>query len=106
MARHSDAPPRRGRLFRLLWPMTSYLVTNLTVTAFWVLFFVLNRTRVSGRKNVGTEPSTLLLSNHQSMLDSFLVGLAAFYPSSLVQPLLLPWSSAAAETLHRTTILR
>src|SRR2546426_8660059 len=105
MARHSDAPPRRGRLFRLLWPMTSYLVTNLTVTAFWVLFFVLNRTRVSGRKNVGTEPNTLLLSNHQSMLDSFLVGLAAFNPRSLVQPRLLPWNPAAAGNFYRPPIL-
>src|SRR2546421_8974622 len=105
MARHSDAPPRRGRLFRLLWPMTSYLVTNLTVTAFWVLFFVLNRTRVLGRKNVGTEPNTLLLSNHQSMLDSFLVGLAAFYPRSLIQRRLLPWNPAAAENFYRTPIL-
>ncbi len=85
--------------------MTSYLVTNLTVTAFWVLFFVLNRTRVLGRKNVGTEPNTLLLSNHQSMLDSFLVGLAAFYPRSLLQPRFLPWNPAAAENFYRTPIL-
>ncbi len=105
MARHSGTPPRRGRLFRLLWPVTSYLVTNLTVTVFWVLFFVLNRTRVSGRKNVGTAPNTLLLSNHQSMLDSFLVGLAAFYPRSLLQPHLLPWNPAAAENFYRTPIL-
>ncbi len=74
--------PHRGRLFQVLWPIMSYLVTNLTVTLFWVLFFVLNRTTVIGRRNVGEERNTLLLSNHQSMLDSFLVGLAAFYPQS------------------------
>src|SRR3989454_357482 len=28
--------PRRGRLFQVLWPVTSYLVTNVTVTLFWV----------------------------------------------------------------------
>ena len=55
MARASGTPPRRGRLFRLLWPLTSYLVTNLTVTVFWVLFFVLNKTTVKGREHVGTE---------------------------------------------------
>jgi len=33
---------------------------------------------VLGRKHVGTTRNTLLLSNHQSMLDSFLVGLAAY----------------------------
>jgi 1-acyl-sn-glycerol-3-phosphate acyltransferase len=98
-------PPRRGRLFRLLWPVTSYLVTNLTVTVFWVFFFFLNRTTVTGRKHVGTERNTLLLSNHQSMLDSFLVGLAAYYPRSLLQPRLLPWNPAAAENFYRTPIL-
>lgn len=105
MRRDVVTPPNRGRLFRLLWPLTSYLVTNLTVTVFWVFFFVLNRTTVKGRKNVGTARNTLLLSNHQSMVDSFLVGLAAFYPRSLLQPHLLPWNPAAAENFYRTPIL-
>jgi 1-acyl-sn-glycerol-3-phosphate acyltransferase len=91
------ASPHRGRLFQLLWPVTSYLVTNVTVTLFWVLFFVLNRTTVSGRRNVGQARNTLLLSNHQAMLDSFLVGLAAFYPQSWLRPHLIPWNPAAAE---------
>src|SRR5947207_13455034 len=95
MARDSGAPRRRGWLFRLMWPVTSYLVTNLTVTVFWVFFFVLNRTTVTGRNHVGTERNPLLLSNHQSMLDSFLVGLVAYYPRSLLQPRLLPWNPAA-----------
>jgi len=105
MARDAGTPPRRGRLFRLLWPVTSYLLTNLTVTLFWMFFFVLNRTRVVGREHVGAERNTLLLSNHQSMLDSFLVGLAAFYPRSLLRPYLLPWNPAAAENFYRTPIL-
>jgi 1-acyl-sn-glycerol-3-phosphate acyltransferase len=85
--------------------MTSYLLTNLTVTLFWVFFFVLNRTTVKGRHNVGTARNTLLLSNHQSMLDSFLVGLVAYYPRSLIRPYLLPWNPAAAENFYRTPIL-
>ena len=101
-----DAPaPPRGRFFRLYLPLTSYLVTNLTVTILWVLFFVLNRTTVVGRKNVGTARNTLLLSNHQSMLDSFLVGLGAFYPQSWWRPHLIPWNPAAAENFYRTPIL-
>src|SRR5216684_545043 len=97
--------PRRGRLFQLLWPVTSYLVTNVTVTVFWVLFFVLNRTTIIGRRNVGDERNTLLLSNHQSMLDSFLVGLAAFYPMSWFKPHLIPWNPAAAENFYKNPIL-
>ncbi len=97
--------PHRGWLFQLLWPVTSYLVTNVTVTLFWVLFFVLNRTKVIGCRNVGEERNTLLLSNHQSMLDSFLVGLAAFYPQSWLKPRLLPWNPAAAENFYKNPIL-
>src|SRR6266566_548281 len=98
-------PPRRGRLFQLLWPFTSYLVTNVTVTLFWVLFFVLNRTTVIGRRSIGEERNTLLLSNHQSMLDSFLVGLAAFFPQSWLRPHLLPWNPAAAENFYKSPVL-
>ena len=97
--------PRRGRLFRLLWPLTAYLVTNLTVTCFGVLFFIFNRTTVFGRGNVGEEPNTLLLSNHQSMLDSFLVGMGAYFPQSWLKPRLIPWNPAAAENFYRTPIL-
>src|SRR5260221_3177005 len=101
-----DAPaPPRGRFFRLYLPLTSYLVTNLTVTILWVLFFVLNRTTVVGRKNVGTARNTLLLSNHQSMLDSFLVGLGVFFPQSWWRPHLIPWNPAAAENFYRTRVL-
>ncbi len=97
--------PHRGRLFQLLWPVTAYLVTNVTVTLFWVLFFVLNRTTVSGRRHVGEERNTLLLSNHQSMLDSFLVGMAAFFPQSWLRPHLMPWNPAAAENFYKNPIL-
>lgn len=99
------APPNRGWLFQLYWPVTSYLLTNVTVAFFWVLFFVLNRTRVLGREHVGQARNTLLLSNHQSMLDSFLVGLGAFYPQSWWRPHLIPWNPAAAENFYRTPIL-
>jgi len=97
--------PPRGWFFRLYWPITAFLVTNITVTILWVLFFVLNRTTVVGRKNVGYARNTLLLSNHQSMLDSFVVGLGAFFPQSWWRPHLIPWNPAAAENFYRTPIL-
>jgi len=88
-----------------MWPVTSYVVTILTVTVLWILFFVLNRTRVSGREHVGDLRNTLLLSNHQSMIDSFLIGLAAFYPQVIVKPHLLPWNPAAVENFFRGWLL-
>src|SRR5437867_12676715 len=102
LAQHA---PRRGKLFHLLWPVTSYVVTNVTVTLLWLVVFVLNRTMVIGRRNVGEEPNPLLLSNHQSMLDSFLVGLAAFYPQSWLKPHLIPWNPAAAENFYKNPLL-
>lgn len=100
------APPRRGSLFRLLWPITAYFLTNFTVAVFWVLFRVFNRTTVTGLENIDDEPNTLLLSNHQSMIDSFLVGLLAYFPRSLWKPHLLPWNPAAEENFYRTPALR
>ena len=103
--RAAQHAPRRGKLFHLLWPVTSYVVTNVTATLFWLVFFVLNRTVVIGRPNVGKERNTLLLSNHQSMLDSFVVGLAAFYPESWLKPHLTPWNPAAAENFYKNPLL-
>ena len=103
--RRPDREPKFGWLARFLWPVTSWLVTNLTVTFLLFYFFVLNRTKVIGRRNVGKSPNTLLLSNHQSMIDSFLVGLCAFYPRSWLRPRLIPWNPAAVENFYKTPLL-
>ena len=92
----------RGWLFNLVWPFTRYLFTNLTVTVVGLpLFFVLNRTKVIGRHRVPQQANTLLLSNHQSMIDSFLVGVCAYYPQSWLKPHLVPWNPAAQENFYR-----
>src|SRR2546430_9759013 len=39
------------------------------------------------------------------MLDSFLVGLAAFYPTSWLKPQLIPWNPAAAENFYKNPLL-
>lgn len=95
----------QGRFAALLWPLTHYLVTNLTVTIGFFFFHFLNRTTVAGRKNVPREPNTLLLSNHQTLIDSFLVGLCAYYPASLIRPSLIPWNPAAEENYYRSRLL-
>lgn len=92
----------RGRLFNFLWPFARYAFTNLTVTVLGIpLFFILNRTRVFGRDRVPQRRNTLLLSNHQSMIDSFLVGVCAYYPQSFIKPHLIPWNPAAEENFFR-----
>lgn len=95
----------RGRLFNFLWPVTRYLVTNLSVGFFVVLFFLLNRTTVIGRDRVPHDRNTLLLSNHQSMIDSFLVGIGAYFPWSWIKPRLIPWNPAAEENFYDGPVL-
>ena len=95
---------RRGRIADLLWPVTSFLVANLTAPVFLLLFFVLNRTRIMGRQRVPLERNTLLLSNHQSMIDSFLVAMGAFYLRHLRRPDLIPWHPAAEENFFRNRL--
>lgn len=101
--RRPTKPTSRFHAFRR--DAASWLVTNVTVTLFWLFFRLLSRTTVIGRKNVGVERNTLLLSNHQSMIDSFPVGLFAFYPRSWLKPHLLPWNPAAAENFYRSRVL-
>ncbi len=97
--------PRPG-LGRMLWGVTSYVFTNVSVSLLWIYFKVLNRTKVIGKENIGEYRNTLLLSNHQSMIDSFPVAMFAFYPKSWLKPHLIPWHLAAEENFFRNKILR
>lgn len=105
MAREAYRAEHRGRVFNLVWPLASYLWTNLTAIVGFVLFFVLNHTTVVGRDRVPEDPNTLLLSNHQSMIDSWLVGIAAYYPQSWWKPHLVPWNPAAEENFFDSRLL-
>ncbi len=104
-AREAYRAEHRGELFNRLLPFASYLWTNLTAVLGFLLFFVFNRTEVVGRERVPQEPNTLLLSNHQSMIDSWLVGLAAYYPQSWWKPWLCPWNPAAEENFFSNPLM-
>ncbi len=91
-------------LSRALWPVTHVIVTHIFVFLCYVVLTFFNRRIILGKKNVPQEKNTLLLSNHQSMIDSFLVGMCAFYPKVLIKPFLLPWNPAAEENFFRNPI--
>ncbi len=97
--------PHRGDTFNRYWRVTGYLVPNLTALVLWLFFKILNRTTVIGKHNVGSEPNTLLLSNHQSMIDSFPVGSFGFFPRSLMKPHLVPWNPAAVENFYKSPVM-
>ena len=97
--------PRRGWIFKRLLPIMTYVAPNIMVALLWVLFRVFNRTTVIGRHHVGYGRNTLLLSNHQTMIDSFLVGTMCFFPQSLLKPYLIPWNPAAVENYYKNPFL-
>ncbi len=97
--------PERGPVFRFFWPLTSYFVTNIAAAAAKFFFLVPNRTIVIGRENVPEEPNTVLLPNHQSMIDGLLIGAFVFFPRSLIRPGLRPWLPAAYENFFKNPII-
>jgi 1-acyl-sn-glycerol-3-phosphate acyltransferase len=97
----SYRPDHRGPVFNFFWPVTSYLVTHVTVLLGAILFFVLNRTIVVGRSNIPKCRNTLLISNHQSLIDSFFVGFTAYFGPSFVKPYLIPWNPAGEEFFYQ-----
>lgn len=90
-----------GWLFRLTWPMTHYIAINFFAALGFLFFKIFHKTKIIGKENVPKCPNTLLLSNHQSMIDSFLVGLHAYFPTSLIRPSVIPWNLAAEENFYR-----
>ena len=91
----------RGPIFHFFWPFTRYVTVHFTVLLLGLVFYVLNRATVIGRGNVPRKRNTLLLSNHQTMIDGFLVGTAAYLGPSLLRPYLVPWSPAAEENFFK-----
>jgi 1-acyl-sn-glycerol-3-phosphate acyltransferase len=81
------------------------------VTAGFVCFlffrFPLNFTRVRGRKNIPRRGERVLfVSNHTTMYDSFLIGVAAYFPENIIYPSLPFMNFAARENFFRTWFFR
>ncbi|MYC89548.1 MAG: 1-acyl-sn-glycerol-3-phosphate acyltransferase [Gemmatimonadales bacterium] len=105
--RASASPPdwAPGPITRWLTPVTRWLITNLLAPpCVFLLFGLLNRTRVYGRRRVPHLPNTLILSNHQSMIDSFPIAYYLFFPEKTFRPHLAPWNAAAAENFFRNPV--
>jgi 1-acyl-sn-glycerol-3-phosphate acyltransferase len=83
----------------------TYLWINTTAVIANFFFRVLNRTEIIGKENIPANRSLLLCSNHQSMIDSFLIGAIAFYPRVLIRPDLLPYHPAALENFFKGRLM-
>ena len=69
----------------------SYLILLLTGSIFWIFAKVLNRTIVIGRDNVPWRENCLIIANHLTMIDSWFLTLAVYWPEVIVRPSLIPW---------------
>ena len=95
-----------GPVGKLLLPMTRWLFTNLLAAPAVLLFFgLLTHTRIYGRGRVPLVRNTLLVANHQSMIDSFPIGYAVFFPANVVRSYLVPWNPAAQENFFKNPVL-
>lgn len=68
-----------------------YLVLLGSLLVCVVFFRVLNRTTIYSKRSRRLRRRMIVVSNHQSMLDSFAVGSLAFGAQLLLEPWLQPW---------------
>ncbi len=100
-------PPDAGktRLGRALEDFVSYVISHLTSLLAFVLFRVLNRTKVYGREKLPKGRNVLICANHRTMIDSYLIGHLTSWPQSLLRPHLLPFHPAAQENFFRNRLI-
>lgn len=99
--------PRRiwNALGRAEVAVTSYILINFTSAIAFFLYRVFNRTKVYGRWNPGISRNTLILSNHRTMIDSYLLGHLTSWPTGFILPHVLPCHPAAKENFFRNRII-
>ncbi len=83
----------------------SYLWIASTITIAWAFFTIFNRTIIHGKNNVPLKKNLLLLPNHSTMIDSFVVGTKLFYPRTLFKPSLIPYHPAAQENFFNNPVI-
>lgn len=90
----------------LLLGFFRYLLALLTCIVCAFVFHVLNTTKVHGRAFWRLRRGTVIVSNHQSLIDSFLVTFTLAIPQCLLAPWLLPWHLPERRNFFNTKALR
>ena len=100
-------PPDAGktRLGRAFETTVSYVISHITSVLAFILFRVLNRTKVYGRHKLPKGRNVLVCANHRTMIDSYLIGHLTSWPHSLLRPHLLPFHPAAEENFFRNRLI-
>src|SRR5690349_13194043 len=93
-----------ARIGKRLSVWASYVATVVAGCVSFLFFrFPFNFTAVHGRKNIPRRGERVLfVSNHTTMYDSFLIGVAAYFPEHIFYPSLPFINFAARENFFRT----
>ncbi|TSC82657.1 MAG: 1-acyl-sn-glycerol-3-phosphate acyltransferase [Parcubacteria group bacterium Gr01-1014_20] len=84
----------------------SYLVLSIASLLSFLYFRLLNRTKIVGRKNIPRQSQNILLvSNHRSLHDSLIIGVAGYFPEILIYPSQAPYNLAAKENFFKSWIV-
>lgn len=88
----------------------SYVALLAAGSVCWFFYRVLNTTVVEGYENIPRRGREMLIvANHKTIYDSFLLGIAGFFPGLILYPARPPYNLAAEENFKRffpiTTIL-
>lgn len=94
-------------VLRRLKIWTSYILFVIAGLVCFLYFRVFNRIRIIGRKNIPRQGRlTLLVPNHQSMHDSWIIGAAGYFPDMIAWPSLPPYNLAAKENFFGNWLLK
>ncbi|MBI5221307.1 MAG: 1-acyl-sn-glycerol-3-phosphate acyltransferase [Candidatus Magasanikbacteria bacterium] len=75
----------------MIWRVITYLWGFATALLTYVWMYWLNSTTVIGRKNLPRQSNCLLISNHLTLIDSWFIGVACYFPWVFAKPWLIPW---------------
>lgn len=73
----------------------------------WWVFRVINRIEIIGKNNIPHRTNVLYVSNHQTLIDSFLVGIGVFrFFDIFIYPSRVPWSAPDKENFFKKRLFR
>ncbi|PIY96683.1 MAG: hypothetical protein COY66_03500 [Candidatus Kerfeldbacteria bacterium CG_4_10_14_0_8_um_filter_42_10] len=84
--------------------VVTYVLNLLVGTLGWFFFWVLNRTTVIGVNNINPNCIYLFVSNHRSLIDSFLETIAFCFPRILFHPSIAPYHTPDAQNYLKAKI--
>lgn len=97
----------KNSILRRIEIWLSYLTISLSATLCFLYFRLLNKMKVVGRKNIPRKSrNVLLVSNHRSLHDSWIIGVAGYFPETIFYPSQPPYNLAAKENFFKNWLAR